>query len=105
MIKRTLRRWLGIADIDEEEITRRKFIGNSITEAAAAITAYRISNGYIVRTLDRSLMNTGAKAVPQFTYCKDAKGIAEHIIADSARQVLGVGSQYEMFGTTYNKVS
>lgn len=103
MFKRMIRKWLGIAPVPEDtyegELGRRNFIGSNLAETAAAITAYKISNGYIVRTMDRSLINK-TMAMPQFTYCKDDKEIAEHIIADSARQTLGVGHQYEMFDVT-----
>lgn len=105
MIKKIVRKWLGIADeqcpVDtfEEDIRRNNIISSTLNESAPAITAYKINNGYIVRTMDKSLINK-TMAMPQFTYCKDAKDIAEHIIAESARQTLGVGSQLEMFGKT-----
>lgn len=105
MIKRMLRRWLGIAtdnqltDTYEEEVKRAHYIGGSLSETAAAISAYKISNGFIVRTIDKSVINRSMQ-LPQFTFCKDQKEIADFIIAESARHALGVGQQYEMFDKT-----
>lgn len=103
MIKRMIRKWLGIEarsypepDTYEEDIKRNYHVNAALNESAPAVTAYKVSNGYIVRTMDRTLINTSMK-MPSFTYCKDAQAIAEHIVAEAARQTMGIGHQYVMF--------
>lgn len=102
MIKKMLRKWLGIErplyppDTYEEGRSAISALG----ESSPSIMVYRVSNGYIVRTFDRALMNQTMK-IPVLTYCKDHTEIAEHIVAEQARATLGVGHQYEMdLGTT-----
>lgn len=98
MLKKTIRKWLGIApEPDHYEATLRdvREANSALSESGPAIMAYRISNGYIVRTFDRSVINR-TMAMPTLTYCKDHKEIAEHIVAEQARSTLGVGHQYEL---------
>lgn len=105
MIRKTLRKWLGIVgephpvDIHEETRNALSVLGDS----GPSIMAYRIANGYIVRTFDRSLINQTMK-MPVLTYCKNHTEIAEHLIAESARTSLGVGHQYEMYDATGNVI-
>ncbi len=101
MIKRFLRRWLGVEDAVapdtyEAELKRNQYIGASLAETAASVTAYKISNGFIIRTTNKMLINQ-TMTLPTYTYCKDAEAIANHIVADAAREAIGVGSQYELF--------
>lgn len=61
-----------------------------------AVVAFKIENGFVVRTLDmrremEGMTNGG------FHYCKDHQEIAEHIIATEAKRKLGLGEQQEMF--------
>ena len=104
MIKRFLRRWLGVeteifADNYEGLIRTNNHIGSTLAETAPTISAYKISNGFIIRTTNKMLINQ-TMTLPQFTYCKDAEAIANHIVADTAREAIGVGSQYELFNIT-----
>lgn len=99
MIKRMIQRWLGIAhevDTYESELRDRSYLGSALNETSSTVTAHKITNGYIVRTVDKSFINK-TMALPQFTYCKDHQAIADHIVAESARQSLGVNHQYELF--------
>ena len=97
MVKKLLRRWLGIerpvyaSDTYEETRGAISVLG----ESSPSIMVYRIGNGYVMRTFDRSLLNQTMK-MPVLTYCKDHTEIAEHIVAEQARTTLGVGHQYEM---------
>jgi hypothetical protein len=98
MIKRMIRRWLGIApepDYYEATLRETREANSVLSESGPAIMAYRISNGYIVRTFDRGVINQTMK-MPVLTYCKDHTDIAEHIVAEQARTALGVGHQYEL---------
>jgi hypothetical protein len=98
MLKRIIRKWLGIApepDHYEETLSQVREASSVLSESGPAIMAYRISNGYIVRTYDRGVINQTMK-MPTLTYCKDHTDIAEHIVAEQARTALGVGHQYEL---------
>lgn len=63
---------------------------------APAVVAFKIENGFVVRSLDlrremEGMTNGG------FHYCKDHQEIAEHIIATEAKRKLGLGEQQELF--------
>ena len=63
---------------------------------APAVVAFKIENGFVVRTLDmrremEGMTNGG------FHYCKDHQEIAEHIIVSEAKRKLGLGEQQELF--------
>jgi hypothetical protein len=62
------------------------------------IVAFRINNGFVVRTIDTEAAYVGGRATG-FTYCKDNQEIAEHIIASEVKRKLNVGEEYqqEMF--------
>lgn len=67
--------------------------------AAPAVVAFKISNGYVVRTIDTNSEIVGMRQ-GGFTYCKDHQEIAEHIIASEAKRKLGIRAdeyQQEMF--------
>ena len=50
-----------------------------------------ISNGFLLK------FDTGEGTLDEYHYCKDAKEIAELIIASAAREKLGIPTQLEMF--------
>jgi hypothetical protein len=66
--------------------------------ATPAVVAFRISNGYVVRTVDSQADMVGMRQ-GGFHYCKDHQEIAEHIVAVEAKRKLGIGDEYqqEMF--------
>jgi len=103
MVKKLLRRWLGIErpvyPPDTYEETRGAI--SALGESGPSIMVYRIGNGYVIRTFDRALLNQPMK-MPVLTYCKDHTEIAEHIVAEQARTTLGVGHQYEMNLGSFN---
>ena len=64
-----------------------------------AVVAFKIANGYVVRTVDTHSDMVGARQ-GGFTYCKDHVEIAEQILASEAKRKLGVRDeeyQQEMF--------
>jgi hypothetical protein len=63
---------------------------------APAVVAFRIDNGFVVRTVDMRHEMEGHMQ-GGFHYCKDHQEIAEHIIASEAKRKLGLGEQREMF--------
>lgn len=64
----------------------------------AAMVAFRINNGYLVRVMNPEDEMKGR--IVGFTYCADHQAIADYLIATTARDKLGV--QQELF---YNTVS
>jgi len=63
-----------------------------------AIVAFRIENGFVVRTMHQEEVYEGRRQ-GGFHYCKDHQAIAEHIVASEAKRKLGIGEEYqqEMF--------
>jgi hypothetical protein len=59
-----------------------------------AVVAFRISNGYVVRTMDTHSELVGSRS-GGFHYCKDHQEIAEHIIASEVKRKLNVGEEYQ----------
>ena len=64
--------------------------------ATPAIVAFRIENGFVIRTVSQEELYEGRRQ-GGFTYCKDHTEIAEHIVASEVKRKL-VGEQQEMFG-------
>ena len=64
--------------------------------ASPAIVAFKIENGFVVRTLDMSEALVGSRQ-RGFHFCKDHQEIAEHIVASEAKRKLGIGEQQELF--------
>lgn len=64
--------------------------------ANPAVVAFKIENGFVVRTMDEHTAIMGGR-VGGFTYCKDHQAIADHLITSNAVRKL-VGAQREMFG-------
>jgi hypothetical protein len=62
-----------------------------------SIVAFRIENGFVVRTISQQELYEGSRVGGGFTYCKDHTEIAEHIVASEVKRKL-VGEQQEMFG-------
>jgi len=59
-----------------------------------AIVAFRIENGYVMRSVDMSNNMLGSTA-SGYVYCKDHAAVAEHIVSEAARSKLGVGNMAE----------
>ncbi len=62
--------------------------------ASPAVVAFRINNGFVVRTIDMDANYVGGRSTG-FTYCKDHQEIAEHIISAEAKRKLGIGEEYQ----------
>lgn len=65
-----------------------------------AVVAFKIANGYVVRTIDYEQHTLHGVRQGGFTYCKDHQEIAEQILASEAKRKLGVRDeeyQQEMF--------
>ena len=106
-----IRQWFGKSLVSlineaqyasEEEskavIQHTRGLENMFGSASPAVVAFKISNGYVVRTVDTHSDMVGSRQ-GGFHYCKDHQEIAEHIITVEAKRKLGIGEEYqqEMF--------
>lgn len=62
--------------------------------ASPAIVAFKIENGYVVRTLDMEAAYHGARQ-RGFHFCKDHAEIAEHIVTSEAKRKMGISEEYQ----------
>lgn len=53
-------------------------------DCAPAVVAFKIENGYVVRTVQMGPYTDGIAG--GFTYCKDHQAIADHIVSEAARE-------------------
>lgn len=90
MVRESMNELAG-AQVRESTQMERMF-GN----CSPAVVAFKIENGFVVRTLDMRREMEGHMQ-GGFHYCKDHQEIAEHIIATEAKRKLGLGEQQEMF--------
>lgn len=68
-----------------ESTAMERMFGN----CAPAIVAFKIDNGYVVRTVNiGDVYEPAAVAGGGFTYCKDHQAIADHIVSEAAREKL-----------------
>lgn len=51
-----------------------------------AIVAFKIDNGYVVRSVQMGVQYLDGGQVSGFTYCKDHQAIADHIVSEAARE-------------------
>lgn len=78
------------------ETKRANKLHDMLSHNMAALVAFRINNGYLIRVMNPDDEMKGR--VQGFTYCADHQAIADHLIASSARDKLGI--QQELFQTT-----
>jgi hypothetical protein len=91
MLKRFAAKILRMAaDYEKESYARtaRESTGleRMFGDCSPAIVAFRIDNGYVVRTVDISPAQLSADRPAGFVYCKDHAAIADHIITAAARE-------------------
>ena len=60
----------------------------------AAMVAFKIDNGFIVRTMNPDAAYVGER-VQGFVYCADHQAIADHLVSSAMKDKLGV--QSDMF--------
>ena len=99
MIKR-LAQWLYRKGAEQEkvmyanEVRATTRMEQLFGDCQPAIVAFRIENGYVMRTIDTSNHALGSTQ-SGYVYCKDHAAVAEHIVSEAARSKLGVGSMAE----------
>lgn len=69
-------------------------LGDMLADSGAAVVAFQIENGFVVRTKNRHA-DVMVSRSSGFTYCADHQAIADHIVASAVVRKLGV--QSDMF--------
>lgn len=92
MIK-AFKRWLyrmvkegGGIPADSERTNK---LHDMLSHNMAAMVAFKIDNGYIVRTMNPEIAYHGERS-PGFAYCADHQAIADYIVSSAMRERLGV---------------
>ena len=97
MIK-AFKRWLAKAAYDglqqPKEEARTNKLHDMFQNNMAAMVAFKIDNGYVVRAMNPDAMLHGERT-PGFVYCADHQAIADHLVASAMKQKLGI--QPDMF--------
>jgi hypothetical protein len=80
--------------LNQMDVQRTNKLHDMFQNNMAAMVAFKIDNGYVVRCMNPDAMIHGAR-VPGFVYCADHQAIADHLVSSTMRDRLGV--QQEMF--------
>jgi len=95
---KAFKRWLASAAYEglrqQPEEARINKLHDMFSNNMAAMVAFKIDNGYVVRCMNPDAMIQGER-LPGFVYCADHQAIADHLVATAMREKLGV--QQEMF--------
>lgn len=97
MIK-AFKKWLAQAAYEglqhpKEEVRINK-LHDMFSNNMAAMVAFKIDNGFVVRTMNPNDGYT-AERLPGFVYCADHQAIADHLVSSAMKDKLGV--QSDMF--------
>lgn len=91
----------GLNQLDvQREMQRANKLHDMFQNNMAAMVAFKIDNGYVVRCMNPDTLGAGERA-PGFTYCADHQAIADHLVAHAMKDRLGV--QQELFGASPRK--
>jgi hypothetical protein len=92
-MRRWLRDWL-LREDNERKSTAA--INQLDTSVSPDISAYKIANGYLVRTPTRGAQ-LGTQRQDELVFCKDHKEIADHLVTKITRDTLvGINQQLEL---------
>ena len=99
-----IKNWIGKSLLNLLQETKQREVAQSsrtqsamtdmLTSSAPAIMAWKINNGFIVRTMDSQAAYVGSQ-VGGFHFCKDHAEIAQHIVSSEAKRKLGIGEEYQ----------
>lgn len=96
-MRRWLRNWLLREDTGYKSTAA---INQLDTSVSPDISAYKIANGYLVRTPTRGAQ-LGTQRQDELVFCKDHKEIADHLVTKVTRDTLaGISQQLELPLTT-----
>ncbi len=105
MIK-AFKRWLAKAAYEglqqPKESERTNKLHDMFSNNMAAMVAFKIDNGYVVRCMNPEAMIHGER-LPGFVYCADHQAIADHLVATAMKERLGV--QQDMFAEQRKQVN
>jgi hypothetical protein len=92
-----MRRWIRDWLLRENNQPNSEAAINQLdTSVSPDISAYKISNGYLVRTSSRDY-RIGEVRKDDLVFCKDHKEIADHLVTKITRDTLtGIGQQLEL---------
>jgi len=100
MIK-AFKRWLAKAAYEglgenqaRIEDVRTNKLHDMFQNNMAAMVAFKIDNGFVVRCMNPDAMIHGER-LPGFVYCADHQAIADHLVSSAMKDKLGV--QSDMF--------
>lgn len=97
MIK-AFKRWLAKAAYEglqqPNEEARVNKLHDMLSNHMAAMVAFKIDNGFIVRTMNPEAAYSGER-IQGFVYCADHQAIADHLVSSAMKDKLGV--QSDMF--------
>ena len=95
---KAFKKWLAKAAYDglqqPIEVDRTNRLHDMLSSNMAAMVAFKIDNGFIVRTMNPGTMIHGERC-PGFVYCADHQAIADHLVSSAVKDKLGV--QSDMF--------
>ena len=93
------KRWLAKAAYDGLQQNTRGIeearinkLHDMFSNNMAAMVAFKIDNGFVVRTMNPDDAIHGAR-MPGFVYCADHQAIADHLIASSVKDKMGIAPQ------------
>ncbi len=84
----------ALAEMHPPQIRETTEMERMFGSNAPAVVAFKINNGFVVRTVDTHSDMVGMRHTG-FTYCKDHQEIAEHIIASETKRKFGIGEEYQ----------
>ena len=95
-----IRNWLRktLRNILNDDVAAREYaieagrankIQDMLGTSGAALVAFKIDNGYLVRTMDGNSIIHGER-MGGFTYCADRQAIADHIVVAATKEKLGI---------------
>jgi hypothetical protein len=87
--------------LNQMDVQRTNKLHDMFQNNMAAMVAFKIDNGYVVRCMNPDIIGAGER-VPGFTYCADHQAIADHLVSSAMRDRLGV--QQDMFADQRKQV-
>ena len=88
--------------LNQLDVQRTNKLHDMLQNNMAAMVAFKIDNGYIVRTMDPEAAYAGERT-HGFVYCADHQAIADHLVSSAMRDRLGV--QQDMFAEQRKQVN
>jgi hypothetical protein len=82
--------------LNQLDVQRTNKLHDMFQSNMAAMVAFKIDNGYVVRSMNPDAAYTGER-VPGFVYCADHQAIADHIVSSAVKQKLGL--QQDLFAS------